>query len=156
MEITTYIAVYGAVISTIALGWNIYKQATNGPKLVAFAASNADFRGEQVSVSLYGLGIILRVMNRGNAETTVQKIGLRSFHSGFDFVRGRICAEPALPHVMKGDVPPYPLPAGAEFRYWIPQEQYVGLSRVTRLYFYVVHSMSDKPMYVRVWPIKDE
>jgi hypothetical protein len=154
MEITTYIAVYGAVISTIALGWNIYKQATNGPKLVGSAISGADIPRSFWDRS--DKGILLRVMNRGNAETTIQRICLQSFAGSLGFARRRIYAERELGEGVQGNVPPHTLSAGAEFCCCVPQEQYVGQSCATRLYFCVSHSMSDRPLYVRVLPIKGE
>ena len=156
MDVTIYIAIYGAVISTIALGWNIYKQATSGPKLVGFTTNDTNAYGKQGFFSPREQGVLLRVMNRGNVETTIQHICLRSFRDRIGFARRIIFAELELGYDVKGNRPPHILSAGTEFCCWMPQEQYVGQSRATRLYFCVFHSMSDKPKYVRVWPIKDE
>lgn len=68
------IAIYGAIVSSIALGWNIYKYLQEKPKIkVDVKFGFVDFGGK-ISDNL----LIVSIINKGGKSIYLSSMGLRS------------------------------------------------------------------------------
>ena len=66
-------AIYGAVVSSVALGWNIYKYLQEKPKIKVDVKFGGIIR-EKVSDTL----LIVSIINRGGKSIHLSSMGLRS------------------------------------------------------------------------------
>jgi|WetSurMetagenome_2_1015567.scaffolds.fasta_scaffold60446_2 hypothetical protein len=155
MEITPYIAVYGAVISTIALAWNIYRQITSGPKLIgSIVPVSSEFIAPLMGVDAC---FDLVVSNRGHAETVITNIVILCYKSRLDRWRGKYVKQATiLSSPPKYDLP-YKIGLGHEFRCRLSLDaELKGWMQKYRAFVCVWHSMGDRPVHYRLKPIQDK
>jgi len=74
MSLTTYIAVYGAILSTIAIGWNIYNNLQDRPKVKV--TGKFGFFGS--SKGAEGPFFFVKAVNKGRRSVHLSSVGLRS------------------------------------------------------------------------------
>lgn len=87
------IAVYGAIVSSVALGWNIYKYLQDKPKVKVTAKFG--FTSSEIGTSEYLL--IVTAMNKGKRSVYLSSMGLRSGND--DLLNLHTIG---LPHELKG------------------------------------------------------
>jgi hypothetical protein len=92
MDLTIYIAIYGAILSTIAVGWNIYNNSQDRPRIEIKA--NFGFMLPDNGGKTF---LFIKAINHGKRSIYLSSFGLRS---GNDDV---INPEPSfgLPHELK-------------------------------------------------------
>ncbi|MBU0460636.1 MAG: hypothetical protein KJ771_07565 [Nanoarchaeota archaeon] len=71
MNSTTLVAVYGAFLSTIAIGWNIYNNLQDKPKIKVSAKFG--FMSDNEKIFLF-----IKAINKGRRPITLSSVGLRS------------------------------------------------------------------------------
>src|SRR3989344_5307327 len=74
MNLTDYIALYGAILSTIAIGWNIYNNLQDKPKIKV----TAKFGFTSSVTGINGPLLIVKVVNKGKRSVYLSSMGLRS------------------------------------------------------------------------------
>jgi hypothetical protein len=149
MNITIYIAIYGAGLSTALAIFEFYKWWTRGPKLVGTATANMRMVGGGVIDDNFYVSLMLS--NRGNAETTITGVTVKCYGCGIKWRHGPVAV---VNRQMQGYALPYKLREGGEFRCLFEQTpQIEEWSRKYRTYLCVWHSMSDKPKRFRLQPI---
>jgi len=74
MNLTDYIALYGAILSTIAIGWNIYNNLQDKPKVKV----TAKFGFTSSTTGNSGDLLIVTAVNKGKMSVYLSSIGLRS------------------------------------------------------------------------------
>jgi hypothetical protein len=80
IEMVENIAIYGAVVSTIALGWNIYKYFQEKPKI------KVDVKLGAIIYKKSGVGetkLIISIVNKGGKSIYLSSSGLRSGGDNF-------------------------------------------------------------------------
>lgn len=152
METTIVIALYGAALSTLVAGWNIYLWFSSGPNLKGIASSNMEILGTGlVDKNIY---ISFLVSNRGNADTTITHVGFQLFEGWLNYIRRKAAQTGLVTHPTIGDVVPKRLAPGGEFRgFMLQNNDFEEWSHLYRFYVCVWHSMSDKPLRIRLGPI---
>lgn len=148
-DVSSFVAWWGAVLSTIVFGWDIYKYVHAGPKIhftVLTSMQTIDmpaYEGKTV--------IMAKATNRGDRPTTNTNWGYLYFRHR-PFMRNRIPDKAAVITIQAGGQPlPFELKPGG---------QWVGLTVQTSeveewathgtLYMVLSHSHSEKPLRQRV------
>lgn len=156
IDLTGFLAIWGAVLSTLAIAWDVYKWRTSGPQISMRLSTNM----QSISVPEYeGKTLIsATVTNRGDRPTTITHFAIAYYDSWWkSFIKKRrtkaaIVATPSLAQRL-----PFELKAGAE---WIGLgEQNQDISRWAKegwLYVEIYHSHADKPVRKRVVLTNDE
>jgi hypothetical protein len=67
-------AIYGAIVSSVALGWNIYKHLQGRPKIKVDAKFGFVDMGGKISDNL----LIVSIVNKGGKSIYLSSMGLRS------------------------------------------------------------------------------
>lgn len=71
---TLIIAIYGAILSTIVVGWNIYNTIQDRPKVKVIV----NFGAMQSSQGVEGPFLFVRAVNKGRRSVYLSSFGLRS------------------------------------------------------------------------------
>ena len=153
MNTTNLIAIYGAVLSTVVAGWNIYKQVTRGPKLVGSVTPNMN----EFDATLLGVNscVDLILSNRGNAETTITNVVVLCYKNRLDRWGRKYSKRATITRSPPRYKLPYKLGTGHEFRCLLLQDaELEEWSRKYLSYLCVCHSMSNRPVHFRLMPIK--
>lgn len=74
MNLTTLIATYGAILSTIAVGWNIYNNLQDKPKIKVTAKFSLFMGAEKLSK----LFLFIKIVNSGRKSIHLSSFGLRT------------------------------------------------------------------------------
>ncbi len=74
MNLTDYVALYGAILSTIAIGWNIYNNLQDKPKVKVTAKFG--FTSSEIGTS--GHLLIVTAVNKGKRSIYLSSMGLRT------------------------------------------------------------------------------
>ncbi len=74
MNLTDYIALYGALVSTIAIGWNIFNNLQDKPKVKVIAKLGFLTFGKELSEPQ----LIVTAINKGKRSVYLSSMGLRS------------------------------------------------------------------------------
>ena len=74
MNLTDYIAIYGAVLSTIAIAWNIYNNLQDKPKVKV----KAEFGVMTSTKGAEGPFFFIKAINNGKRSVYLSSVGLRS------------------------------------------------------------------------------
>ena len=82
-----YLAIYGAVLSTIAIGWNIYNNLQDKPKIEI----TTSFGG--ITDNLDKTLFIITAINRGKRSVHLSAFGLRT-EDGLNLIPNRITGVP--------------------------------------------------------------
>ena len=88
MNLTDYVALYGAVLSTIAIGWNIYHNLQDRPRIKITAKFG--FFGS--SNGTEGPFLFVTAINKGKRSVYLSSFGLGSGEE--DFIPNRITGVP--------------------------------------------------------------
>lgn len=88
MNTTDYIALYGAILSSIAIGWNIYNNLQDRPKIKI----EAKFGIMSSSKGVEGPFFFVKAINKGRRSVHLSSFGLRSGNE--DLVPNRITGIP--------------------------------------------------------------
>ncbi len=88
MNLTDYIAIYGAILSSIAIGWNIYNNLQDRPKIKIEVKFGLMSRG----VGVEGPFLFIKAINKGRRSIHLSSFGLRSGEE--DLVPNRITGIP--------------------------------------------------------------
>ena len=88
MNLTDYIALYGAILSTIAIGWNIYNNLQDRPKIKV----TGKFGFMDSSKGVEGPFFFVEVVNKGRRSVYLSSFGLRSGEE--DLIPNRITGVP--------------------------------------------------------------
>ena len=91
METTSIIAIYGAILSTIAIGWNIYNNLQDRPK-IKVKASIGFFTPDTKKTFFF-----IKIINNGKRSAYLSSVGLRSGKE--DLINMRTVS---LPYELKG------------------------------------------------------
>ena len=145
-EITTVLAVWGAVVSTSTLAWNLWKWRQEKPKIVARATT---FGPDDP------VGIRFEVRNRGGRPTTIEEVRLFAYQPGamgllrmksFTEYLGAIYPDATkLPHPLgPGALWTADIPIEEEHRLGFDQGERVALIKQKRLHFSITCAHSDR------------
>jgi len=93
MSLTSYIAVYGAILSTIAIGWNIYNNLQDRPKVKV----TGKFGFMTSSKGAEGHFFFVKAVNKGRRSVHLSSVGLRSGDEDIMIVHRMT----GLPHELK-------------------------------------------------------
>jgi len=93
MNLTDYIAIYGAALSTIAIGWNVYNNLQDRPKIKIQAKFGFTSSENGSSENL----LIITAINKGKRSVYLLSMGLRSGDEDLINTRTR-----SLPYELKG------------------------------------------------------
>jgi len=74
LEITTYIAIYGAILSTIAIAWNFWKYLKNKPSVkVSASIGFLTYRDGSEPIRIYSF----EAVNDGKRPITLTNVGIK-------------------------------------------------------------------------------
>jgi hypothetical protein len=153
VTLTTQIAIYAAVLSTIVFVWNVFVWWRTGPRLKVSASSNMKMFGPGVSDdSTY---IVTNVSNVGTQQTTITHVVGFVYRNRWARFRNKRSETFVVNHTMPAYPLPYVLPAGQTFMSMALQDEAVEKrSRDGLLYVGIIHSFRARPVLARVHPIK--
>ena len=104
MDLTTFIAIYGALLSTIAVGWNIYNASQDKPKIRVI--TNFGFMNGS---NLKKIFLFIKAINKGRRPTTLSLVGIR-------------CEENDLINIKNNNLP-FELKEGKSHSEWFDVEE---------------------------------
>jgi hypothetical protein len=148
------VAVYGAIMATLSMAWNIFTWRHKDAKLRGAATSNMilvggdiDDRNTYISMSVY---------NVGDAPTTITNVVLFGYRNRVRRWLRRTQDKAAIVNHSLAQPIPYVTPGGGRFMSRVIQDTEVeAWSREYCLYLGVCHSMSRRPFLMRVKPIAE-
>ena len=147
------VAIYAAALSTCVAIWNFYQWWVKGPKLTGYLSPNMSVLGGFVpDEKSY---VVLTVINRGDATTTITNLGLLGYSSWLNYLRGKPAKAGVIqPGGSLSSPVPSQLAPGHEFKgFAIQDSDLVEWSKAQLLFMCVWHSMSNKPFRVRIDPV---
>lgn len=160
MSATDIIAIYGAVVATGVLLWDIYKwRRTERVRLVGRVMTNAIVVGGYSPTDRNTKYVCLTVDNRGHLNCTITHFVIIHYKSLLDQFRGKPDFQALVnTHGGQGNDVPYELrPGGKSFMGTALQTKEIeDLSRKGRLYIAIIHTLADKPFRVRLKAIKSD
>ncbi|MGA7675108.1 MAG: hypothetical protein WCA78_08690 [Rhizomicrobium sp.] len=153
MDTTALIALYGAGLSTVIAGLNIYQWWTRGPKLIGSVVSNM---GDFQRVLLGGNARVeLILSNRGNVETTITNLCQLGYENYLRYWLGHRKKQATIQSSPENYELPYKIGPGQEFHCSLLLDYELGeWTQKYLTYLCVYHSMADKPIHLRLMPIK--
>jgi hypothetical protein len=150
IDVTGFLAIWGAVLSTIAIVWDVYKWKTSGPNLHMRLMTGM----EPYNIPEYeGMTLIVAVVtNRGDRPTTITHLGLAHYDAWWKaMLRKRASASAFIAIPSTTQRVPFELKPGVEWSGMIEQnEELETWAREGWLYVTVYHSHDRKPMRHRV------
>jgi hypothetical protein len=147
------LAIYGAVVATTSIAWQIFTWWHKGAKLRGHAVPNMIEIGGNVRDGKTYIG--LDVSNIGDAPTTITHVVLMGYHNRFSRLLRRTEVKAAVVTHNLAQTIPYTLAAGGRFMSRVIQEPKIEQwSRDYCLYMGVFHSMRRRPYLVRVKQIE--
>lgn len=153
MQITTLVAVYGAILSTVVAGWSAYQWWKAGARLKGRVSINMTGYGHMAELD--GTYLLLSVSNRGKAATTITHAFTERYKNWLSFVFKHQPKQHIIVGTLRQFSIPFKLEPGQEFASLMIQDDEVEeWSRTCRFYFCVMHTMSDRPVRSRIPAIK--
>ena len=150
---TTFLAIWGAIMGTLAIAWDVYKWMTRGPKLRVTVSPNMkmlpDPRRVPTDPNVY---VLVRVANVGTSKTTITHLGVSSYKSIWKQIIRRPETQGIVlrQHPLSNPIPKV-LDVGEEWTGVIVRNQeLVDLGKNHRLFSCVYHSSSDQPALKRI------
>lgn len=147
MDASTAAAWWGAATGTLALGWEVYRHASSGPRLEVNVSPDMQLviPGRGLDSTLH---VSVSVVNAGDAPTTIT-------HLCGVFYRGwiqRTFKRRGQVFVLTTDAPiPTVLPPGQTWSALVPQEQlFISAGEKAAIYLGVKHAISGNPVMVKV------
>jgi hypothetical protein len=155
------IAIYGAVVATAVAIWNAYTWR-RGNRLHLTGSTSADMVMDLHTAIRTGADpgakyVVLTIGNRGQVPCAVNTVWILAYAGWWSYLRQKhtnsiYVMRPASEHF--GCSVPYRLERAGEFRAIALQTPALEeLTRTSRVYMAISHSMSSKPFRVRVQPI---
>lgn len=145
------IAVYAAVVGTLALGWDVFKWWSGD---ASFAIKIGTNMIDPTDPEPRKPKLAFEVSNRGKTPTTITHIVVKGYRSVLHRFVGRAAVEAFIPRPGITAVP-YELQPGGRFIATSKQtDQIVGWSQNYKLYGGVYHSHSKRPLLARIRPLK--
>jgi hypothetical protein len=150
IDLTGALAIWGAVLSTIAIAWDVYKWRSAGPNL---------WMRVMVDMEPYNLPqyqgktlVIVVVANRGDRPTTITHLGLAYYSSWWKaMLRKKATAAGYVAIPNPAQRVPFELKAGSEWSGMIEQNtQLEEWARDGWLYATVYHSHAKRPLRGRI------
>ena len=149
IDITTIIAWWGAILSTLVLVWDIYKWKMSGPK-IRFTVQTGM---ESINMPKYdGKTLILtNVTNYGEQPTTITNLGLLWYKSIWSQIRSRPDKAFVIPNPNFDFPLPFQLTQGSVWSgITVQDEQIIDMATKGRLYCMLSISHSKKSEKLRV------
>ena len=149
IDTTTFIAWWGAILSSLVLLWDIYKWWSSGPK-IRFTVQTGM---ESIGMPMFdGKTLILaNVTNYGEQPTTITNLGLFYYKTTWSLIRRRPDQAFIIPHPNTDFPLPFQLKQG---NVWagitVQDEQLTEMATNGKLYCVLSHSHSEKPTKKRV------
>ena len=145
------IAVYAAIVATAALLLCLIQWHRSGARLTGHAIGNMRLHPDPTNRTY----INLTVYNRGSRKTTVTGLAISAYRSRWASIIGRRSELFAIQRPLHVDLP-LSIEAGHYFTAGIPQtDDLVHHSRDLRLYVELTYVDSDKPLRLRIKPIRE-
>ena len=150
IDLTGFLAIWGAVLSTVAIVWDVYKWRTTGPNLQMRLMTDM----EPYNVPEYeGMTLVVAVVtNRGDRPTTITHLGLAHYNAWWKaMLRKKATTSAFIPTPSTTQRVPFELKPGVEWSGMIEQNKELeAMAREGWLYVTVYHSHERKPMRHRV------
>lgn len=147
MDQLTFIAWWGAIVSTVVFVWDIYKWKTDGAKLNVQLAPNMQSIGDPRRDGITWVSIT--VTNIGSRPCTIKSVGMWYYKNHHNFIRHK----PDLAAIFPNPNDSLPLPRvlnpGEEWIGLVPQDRlFEGIERKAseRMTIWLSHSQSNKPI----------
>jgi hypothetical protein len=163
MKIELLVAIYGAVVATVVAFWNFYAWRRSN-RLYLTGHTSADMQLDVRSAMIARADpsacyLMLCVSNRGHVPCTINTVWLLAYPSLWAYLRRKHSASVVVLRPSSesfGCALPYKLERASEFRaIALQNEKLEEMSRTSRLYMAVSHSMSEHAFRVRVRPIAE-
>jgi hypothetical protein len=148
MNSTTFVAWWGAILSSAAIGWDIYKYRTAGPKLRLDVST-----GMEANMPAYkGKTLVMgNVTNYGDRPTTLTHFAFQGYDRKWRFWKARRADQSALvqtPNMVQSL--PFELKPGAVWTGIALQEKLETWGTKGIIYLYIHHSHKKKPLRKKV------
>jgi hypothetical protein len=144
------VAVVAVVIATAAFILTFYQWWRSGPRLVGKASPNMRMAPDPKK----GIYLHANVSNRGSRRTIVTGIGFVSFPSIFQWLRNKPTEAFVIPSPLHVTLPRVLEPGDYFFAGIDQTASIVERSKKTRMYFEIYFSDRERPLRLRVKPIK--
>ena len=145
------IAVYAAIVATAALLLCLVQWHRSGARLTGHAIGNMRVHPDPSNRTY----INLTVYNRGSRKTTVTGLAISAYRSWWASIIGRRSELFAIQRPLYVDLP-LSIEAGHYFTAGIPQtDDLAHHSRDLRLYVELTYVDSDRPLRLRIKPIRE-
>jgi hypothetical protein len=147
------VAAYAAIVSTGVLIWQIFVWLRTGPQVKVTASSNMKtFGGLSEDGKTY---VIVNVRNVGTQQTTITHVVMFAYNNRWRFFRKKPSNTFIVNHRVVAYPIPYVLEIGHTFMSMIVQDEALEkMSREKLLYAGIIHSFSERTLFVRIPPIK--
>jgi hypothetical protein len=150
IDLTGFLAIWGAVLSTIAIVWDVYKWRTSGPNLqmrvmTGMEAFNIpEYEGKTLIVAV--------VTNRGDRPTTITHLAVAYYDAWWKaMLRKRSAANGWIATPSTTQRVPFELKPGVEWSGMIDQTKELEVwAREGWLYATIYHSHDRKPIRQRI------
>lgn len=150
---TDWLAIYGAVASSLGGIWSFYQWWRRGPKLVGYSTPNMIVIGGPV-IDDHQKYIYLSLSNRGNAGTTISNVGLFGYDTVLKYIFGKPSFTAIVNHSDTAYILPGTIEAGKDWKSkCIQNAELEELTRSKIFCFAVFHSFADKPVRIKIHPI---
>ena len=133
---------WGAAVATAVLGWDVYKWATTGPRLVVKATPNMQDPSDPTETK----NIFVEVVNRGDRLTTITHLGFYSYKTIFHRLARR--RNPAVGLIPRPAGPglPFELEPGKRWAGLADQAGVFGQHSDGLVFAVIVHSGSSREL----------
>lgn len=147
------VAVYAAILSTVIFVLEIIKWLFGGEKFKGRSNSNMIvIGGYPKDDNTY---VYLSLNNVGSKKTTITNVGLYSFKGVQKLRKHKPSKAAVVNHSDAGYAIPFSFEPGGEFcSRCLQTKDVVEWSNADHLYWAIFHSLSDKPILIRIAPIE--
>ena len=149
IDTTTFIAWWGAILSSLVLFWDIYKWWSSGPKIRFIVQTGM----ESIDMPRFdGKTLILaNVTNYGEQPTTITNLGLLYYRSIWSLIRKRPDQAFIIPNPNTDFPLPFQLKQGSVWAgITVQDDQITEMATKGKLYCVLYHSHSEKPTQKKV------
>lgn len=149
MDASAWAAWYAAGVATLIGVWDIYKWASDGPKLRASAHPDMLVSGEEASGKKY---IRVTVANTGSKPTTLNSLGLFVFANRWKRLRMRPEKAFVVARIsFSARALPFQLQTGTQWDGCLDQDdELVAMAKEHELYVAFYFSHSEKPLLKQI------
>lgn len=146
-DITTVVAIWGALTGTSAIIWDVIKWRRDGPRLRVAVTANMQIYNKYLGITQERQFIQVHVTNRGTRSAKVSHLVVCPFRSRLHRAVGR-----QAPFTLVTQTPPesQPLPVvlqpGDTWTGLLDQQEVLSHAGRFRIYLGVTHTLQDKPI----------